>query len=108
RSMRIPTIYDAQKYGYLEMMVAGQSSDWKYVKEKMPSDDRWMPTKYLEKYGDIDKMLEKSNTTAFVVIKNGQVYYEKYFNGIEQGDLTQIFSITKTITTAALGLALQD
>lgn len=107
-SMRIPTIYDAKKYGSVEVLQASASPSLIYTTQEMPDDSSWMPEKYYKKYGGIDQMLEESNTTAFLVLKNGKVYYEKYFNGIEKGDLTQIFSITKTIVTSALGLALQD
>lgn len=107
-SMRIPTIYDGKKYGAKELYLASAKKSLMYSKKGMPADMLWMPEKYIKKYGSLDKMLEKSNTTAFVVLKDGEVYYEKYFNGVEQGDLTQIFSVTKVLTTSLLGIALQD
>lgn len=107
-SVKIPTIYDAKKYGCVDVLQASASPSMMYVTQAMPNDEQWMPEKYMSKFGSLDKMLEESNTTAFVVVKDGKVYYEKYANGIGAGDLTQIFSVTKTIITTTLALALED
>lgn len=107
-SVKIPTIYDAKKYGSVDVLQASASPSMMYVTQAMPNDEQWMPEKYMSKFGSLDKMLEESNTTAFVVVKDGKVYYEKYANGIGAGDLTQIFSVTKTIITTTLALALED
>ncbi len=107
-SVRIPTIYDGKKLGAQEIQIASNKKSLIYSKNGMPKFEKWAPAAYVKKYGSLEKMMESSNTTAFLVMKDGQVLYENYFNGIRQGDITQVFSITKVVTTTLLGIALQE
>ncbi len=107
-SLKIPTIYDAQNYGAKEVFVDGKARKLRQSRHKIPHERHWISDKYLKRYGSLDVMLEKSNTTSFLVMKNGEILYENYFNRINPGDLTQIFSVTKVVTTSILGIALQE
>lgn len=106
--MKIPTIYDGQKYGVKEIQLKGKKKKLKQLDRPIPDENRWMLPKYHKKYEDLEVLLKKSNTTSFLVLKDGKVLYENYFNGVEQGDITQVFSVTKVITTAVLGIAIQE
>ena len=107
-TMRIPTIYDGQIYGVKHITVPGRKIHLRKSETQLPIEKDWIPEKYLKRYGSVDEMMTKTNTTAFLVMKNGAVIYEKYYNGITKGELTQIFSVSKTITTTMLGVALQE
>lgn len=52
--------------------------------------------------------LETGNTAAFLVIKDGQVVSENYFNGYGDRSKTNSFSMAKTITTLLLGIAIKE
>ena len=55
-----------------------------------------------------DQFLEDNATQAFIVIKDDQVLYEKYFNGAERDTIVTSFSIAKSFGSALIGAAIAD
>ena len=51
---------------------------------------------------------EYSNTAGLVVQKNGKLIYEKYFDGHKETDKINIFSVTKSITSILIGMAIDQ
>ncbi|MEX1308461.1 MAG: serine hydrolase [Eubacteriales bacterium] len=47
-----------------------------------------------------------SNIAGIVVRKNGETLYEKYFNGYTADAAFHVFSVTKSITSALIGMAI--
>ena len=60
-----------------------------------------LPTKFLQE-------LEQGNTAAYLVLKEGEVVAEHYFNGYNDRSKTNSFSMAKTITTLMLGIAIDE
>lgn len=56
----------------------------------------------------LDKYLQTTSTTAFVVIKNDSVLFEKYYNGYKRSDISTLFSVSKSITSLLIGIALDQ
>ena len=52
--------------------------------------------------------LETSKTVSFVVIKNGKLLFEKYWDGYNENSVSNSFSMAKTVTSLLLGAAIQD
>lgn len=52
--------------------------------------------------------MEQSETTALILIKDDQIYYEGYFNGHERGIPHKLFSITKSFISALVGIAINQ
>ena len=46
------------------------------------------------------------NTTGIVIIKDGAVSYEKYFKGCTANSRVHIYSVTKSIISILIGIAL--
>lgn len=46
------------------------------------------------------------NTAGLVIQKNGELIYEKYFNGYKETDTIHVFSVTKSITSILVGMAI--
>jgi CubicO group peptidase (beta-lactamase class C family) len=107
-SLRIPTIYDGERNGVKELNLIASNKSLVQSKDTLPKFSNWAEDKAKRKYSSLEEMLEKTNTTSFVVMKDGKLLYENYSNGIKQGDRTQIFSVTKAFTTSILGIALQE
>lgn len=69
-----------------------------------------------EEYGVNQSQLEKaflkaediSNLFSILLIRNGTLIAENYFNGVNQNDAHHIHSITKSFTTTLVGIALQE
>ncbi len=58
--------------------------------------------------GDLDAFLAGNATTAFIVIKDDAVLYEKYFNGYKRDTMLNCFSVSKSFTSALVGIALDE
>lgn len=52
--------------------------------------------------------LEKTNTTAYIVLHGDQLLYEAYFNGSGPEALQGSFSAAKTFTATLVGIALEE
>lgn len=52
--------------------------------------------------------LEDSHTASFLVIKNGKIIQEKYFNGYQASSKTNSFSMAKAVTVMLLGKAIEE
>jgi CubicO group peptidase (beta-lactamase class C family) len=53
-------------------------------------------------------MLEKTNTTAFIVLHGNQLLYERYFNGADRESMQTSFSVAKSFTSTLVGIALEE
>jgi CubicO group peptidase (beta-lactamase class C family) len=57
---------------------------------------------------DFEPYLAQSDSTAFIVIKDDTILYEKYLNGYRRDSMQRSFSMAKSITSTLVGLAVQD
>lgn len=57
---------------------------------------------------NIDNIIksEHSNIAGIVIIKEGDIAYEKYFNDYESNDTLHVASVTKSILSAVVGIAI--
>ncbi|AOW21326.1 serine hydrolase domain-containing protein [Urechidicola croceus] len=55
-----------------------------------------------------DVLDENTETTAFLVIKNDSVLYENYFEGYKRDSISNIFSVSKSVTSLLLGIAIDE
>jgi CubicO group peptidase (beta-lactamase class C family) len=53
-------------------------------------------------------ILENSGTTAFLVVKNDTLLYEKYLNGYQRNSTNTSFSVAKSITSLLTGVAIDE
>jgi CubicO group peptidase (beta-lactamase class C family) len=60
------------------------------------------------KQADLQTFLESTNTTSFIVIKDGLIHYEGYFNGYSRESIVTSFSIAKSFLSALTGIAIQE
>ena len=56
----------------------------------------------------LDYFLNKTATTAFLVIRNDSILFEKYYRGYDRARISTIFSISKSITSLLVGMAVDD
>lgn len=56
----------------------------------------------------LDALLAGSDTTAFLVIKDDRLIYERYFNGSSHDAMQTSFSVAKSFNSAMLGAALAE
>lgn len=57
---------------------------------------------------DWDRFLEENDTQAFIVIQDGKILYENYFNGTQRDSIVTSFSVAKSFDSALIGIAIQE
>ena len=61
-----------------------------------------------QKTFNFNEFMISSKTTSFIVIKNDKILYENYFNGYNRDSISRFFSVTKSITSALIGIAIDE
>lgn len=56
----------------------------------------------------LEEMLDATNTTSFIVIKDDVILYEGYFNGYRRDSIVTSFSMAKSFTSALVGIAIGE
>ncbi|MCI5082399.1 MAG: beta-lactamase family protein [Saprospiraceae bacterium] len=62
-------------------------------------DESWNLDEYLD---------EETRTVSFVVVKNDSLLFEKYYEGYDRDDIANIFSVSKSVTSLLVGIALDE
>jgi CubicO group peptidase (beta-lactamase class C family) len=57
---------------------------------------------------DWEAFLEETHTQAFVVLQDGAILYEGYFNDTQRDSIVTSFSIAKSFTSALVGIAIDE
>jgi CubicO group peptidase (beta-lactamase class C family) len=58
--------------------------------------------------GNLESYLESSGTTAFLVIHNDELLYERYSSGYDETSLQTSFSMAKSFASALVGIAIDE
>ncbi|MBI4830922.1 MAG: serine hydrolase [Candidatus Lindowbacteria bacterium] len=61
-----------------------------------------------KKVGQLDEFLESTGSTAFIVIKDDTILYEKYFNGYNRDSINTSFSMAKSFDSTLVGIAIDE
>lgn len=61
-------------------------------------------------HNDLEKIIKKqyTNIDEIVVVKDNKIIYENYFNGYKKDDTIHVASVTKSITSALIGIAIDQ
>lgn len=57
---------------------------------------------------DLPQFLKRTDTAAFIVIKNDVLLYEGYFNGYDHNSIVTSFSVAKSFVSALVGIAISE
>jgi CubicO group peptidase (beta-lactamase class C family) len=58
--------------------------------------------------GSLEDYLDASGTTAFLVVHNDKLLYERYFNGYDETSVNTSFSMAKSFASALVGIAIDE
>ncbi len=89
-------------------------SDYEYFNNKEIRSANPQPWALHKQYNTIDESdeLEELNyerkTKSFLVIKNDSILFEKYYDGHKQTDISNSFSVAKSIVTSMMGKAIME
>jgi CubicO group peptidase (beta-lactamase class C family) len=96
--------FDWQKFPPRQLQPAGVTSQFD---ERL--DDR-VPALFQNLAGvaDWDSFMESTETQAFIVLQDGEVLYERYFNDTQRDSIVTSFSVAKSFTSALIGIAIGE
>lgn len=57
---------------------------------------------------ELKTILSKTSTRSFIVIRNDSVLFEEYFKGYTRQDFSTVFSVSKSITSLMVGIAIDE
>ena len=89
-------------------------SDYEYFDNREIKSDNPQPWALHKQYNAInesDKLKELNDerkTKSFLVIKNDSILFEKYYDGHKQTDISNSFSVAKSIVTSMMGKAIME
>ncbi len=112
----VPDIKDHKRFLQLPVGASNEIYRVPQIETTMdlPSPKKWALSrsgelsKAASKHHDLEGFLKATETTAFIVMKNDTIVYEKYFNGYEAYRPSQVFSITKAVMSALVGIAIKE
>ncbi len=58
--------------------------------------------------GNLSQFLEDNHTASFIVIRDGTILYEEYFNGYHRDSIVPSFSMAKSFVSALVGIAIDE
>ena len=76
--------------------------------DAIPEIDQWIPSTYRLEATDLDDYLDKSKTTALIIIKNDSLLYEKYNLGGAKDKARIVFSVSKAVTAILTSIAHEE
>jgi CubicO group peptidase (beta-lactamase class C family) len=70
--------------------------------------DPGLAARLAEVAGPLDAFLERNDTTAFLVVRDGKLAYERYFHGARRETPATSFSVAKSFTATLVGIAIAE
>ncbi len=89
-------------------------SDYEYFDNREIKSTNTQPWALHKKYNTINesdelkKLNVETDTKSFLVIDNDSIIFEKYYDGHKQSDISNTFSVTKSIITSMMGKAIMQ
>lgn len=77
-------------------------------RQTLPAPAFWANGRHADDQISAEQYLEENATTAFLVIRNDSILYEKYFDGYSRDKISQVFSVTKSVISALVGIAMSE
>ncbi len=108
--LTVPDVEDYRSLPTREVKAARGATGWAEAwRRNWPSEiGLSFQSRSLAGPGQFDALLEANGTTAFLVIENGKLVDERYFGGSTRESLFKVFSISKSVLSALLGIAIAD
>ena len=89
-------------------------SDYEYFDNREIKSANPQPWALHKQYNTIDEsyklkeLNDERKTKSFLVIKNDSILFEKYYDGHKQTDISNSFSVAKSIVTSMMGKAIME
>jgi CubicO group peptidase (beta-lactamase class C family) len=91
-------ILDYQKFPYRDIKTSAPVFEFKTA----------APGEAFEPPAGFEDLMARSGTTAFLIVKDDKLLYEKYFNGFQRDSWFTSFSVAKSFDSALIGIAISE
>ena len=106
--LNVPDVYDYRKLPS-RTIKTGEKAPFHFKTLQKFNLNSLLPIEFnAKKVDELDPFLEKSGTTAFIIIRNDTILYEKYFNGHTHETYCKAFSASKVFLSALIGIAIDE
>jgi CubicO group peptidase (beta-lactamase class C family) len=106
-SLRTPDVEDYRRMP--TRLIAASEQPLNFEQALNPNWMRSVPITHagrrIEDAQQLDVLLKNNGTTAFLVIANGRLIDERYYNGYRRDSMFKCFSISKSVLSALFGIA---
>ncbi len=110
------TIFSVVLFLSLNIISCRDNSSDDFVSPPKQITDGW-PVSFLAKQGIDEIIIEDlhnkiadnyySNVHSVLIIRNGYLVFEEYYNGYDIDDLHRLYSITKSVSSGLIGIAIE-
>ncbi len=76
--------------------------------QPLPELNKWIPDREIQAGECVEQFMERQQTTAFIVLRNDSLLYERYFNAGTPEQARIVFSVTKAITATLTAIAIEE
>lgn len=59
-------------------------------------------------FHNLDSLLKNTWTRAFLIVRNDTILFEKYYRGYTREDISTVFSVSKSVTSLVVGIAVDE
>lgn len=106
-------VQDYLKFPYREMQKGETVFQFQYDLQEESMNTLIGNTNYtykgnVYKIGDAERFFAETGTTAFIVIQNDRIIYEKYASGYAEDSIFTSFSMAKSFVSFLIGRAIDD
>lgn len=103
----IPSTKDYKKFPKQAIQAAKQTF---HFEPGTHAQEIWIEERLKKSFGvtDVDEYLRKMKTSAFMVITNDTLVYERYYNKHHRASIQTSFSVAKSITSLLIGKAIEE
>lgn len=115
---KIPDIVDVYRLPYFELKKSSKPHEYPRKEVgSIPDPSLWavenigfFPRKQpvVKHWDSPEDYLERSNTTALIIIKSDTIRYENYFNNFDEDIQSTVFSVSKSFASALTGIAIAE
>lgn len=86
--------------------IAAPAEAFRFLRAPAPAELATVTVNGVER--DLEPFLGANGTTAFIVLRDQAVLYERYFNGDTRSSIQTSFSVAKSYLSALVGMAVED
>lgn len=110
--MLIYNVADTRDYQKFPQVIINPSKEPFYFYRGKPIklDTSFFTRSYItdDKICDFESLFERTKTTAFLIIRNDTIIFERYFRGYDSLSIFPSFSVAKSVISLLIGIALGE